>query len=188
MIFSNTCGFCTSMICSTTHFGILGRIDPLACSVLVCEISTISSTMHSDWWLCCVLSKSISLIIFSVSSSVPSSSVGFSPTFFITCGEKSGGICSQTAWSSFNCAISTARLPLSTTANESMFTFLSIFYSNWLVVTAVGGNRHICRKVCCHDGVMRRVTSPSGALFGPPTAFPRTGPSEPGCHCQDLLG
>ena len=41
---------------------------------------------------------------------------------------------------------------------------------------------HVCRKTCllsCLSDASWRVTSPIGALIGPPTAFPRTGPSVP---------
>ena len=41
---------------------------------------------------------------------------------------------------------------------------------------------HVCRKTCllsCLRDASQRVTSPFGALFGPPTAFRRNGPSVP---------
>ena len=40
----------------------------------------------------------------------------------------------------------------------------------------------VCRKTCllsCSSNASWRVTSPFGALFGPPTAFRRKGPSVP---------
>ena len=106
-IFSITCGFCTSMICSTTrstctfHLSVLNHWDAVnnfndllhraILHGLLCydlrnfhdfsaeSLRLMPPVSHIDDLLCCASSTSITLIIFSASSPV-----SFSPTFFIT--------------------------------------------------------------------------------------------------------
>ena len=107
------------------------------------------------------MSTSVSLIIFSASSSV-----SFSPTFFYTCRAASHGSSPR----------QTTRCPRSCGTS-------TVFCTSWFVVNVVGGNRlrhHVCRKTCvldclgdaswhvdfpiCDVGVVPLTASP---LFGP---------------------
>ena len=126
----------------------------------------------------CALSTSVSLIIFSASSSV-----NFSPTFFFTCRTASHGSsprqttrCSRSCQSS-RCA---PAVPRQSSAPAG--------WSSTLVVVTCSATMFVGRHVCCAVWVMRHfiLTLPFVALVsGHPRPSVGTAPVYRGCPCRD---